>query len=44
MANKFTSKIGFRLDGPLRWQVNQALLDLRENGAYQQIYDKWFGS
>ena len=35
---------GFQLDSPLRRQVNQALLGLRENGTYQQIYDKWFGS
>ena len=35
---------GFQLDSPLRRQVNQALLALRENGTYQQIYDKWFGS
>lgn len=35
---------GFQLDSPLRRQVNQALLELRENGTYQQIYDKWFGS
>ena len=35
---------GFQLDSPLRRQVNQALLALRENGTYHQIYDKWFGS
>ena len=35
---------GFQLDSPLRRQVNQALLTLRENGAYRQIYDKRFGS
>jgi polar amino acid transport system substrate-binding protein len=35
---------GFQLDSPLRRRVNQALLELRENGTYRQIYDKWFGS
>jgi len=33
----------FQLDSPLRRKVNLALLTLRENGTYQQIYDKWFG-
>ena len=35
---------GFQLDSPLRRKVNGALLTLRENGAYQQLYDKWFGT
>jgi polar amino acid transport system substrate-binding protein len=35
---------GFQLDSPLRKRVNQALLRLRENGTYQQIHDKWFGT
>ena len=35
---------GFQLDSPLRRKVNGALLTLRENGAYQQLYNKWFGS
>ena len=35
---------GFQLDSPLRRQVNQALLTLRENGTYRQIHDKWFGT
>jgi polar amino acid transport system substrate-binding protein len=35
---------GFQLDSPLRRKVNGALLTLRENGAYQEIYNKWFGS
>jgi polar amino acid transport system substrate-binding protein len=35
---------GFQLDSPLRRKVNGALLKLRENGTYQQLYDKWFGS
>jgi polar amino acid transport system substrate-binding protein len=35
---------GFQLDSPLRRRVNGALLTLRENGDYQQIYNKWFGN
>jgi polar amino acid transport system substrate-binding protein len=35
---------GFQLDSPLRRRVNGALLTLRENGNYQQIYNKWFGN
>ena len=34
----------FPLDSPLRRQVDYASLKLRENGTYQQIYTKWFGS
>jgi polar amino acid transport system substrate-binding protein len=33
----------FQLNSPLRKKVNGALLSLRENGTYQQLYDKWFG-
>jgi polar amino acid transport system substrate-binding protein len=32
----------FRPNNPLRRQVNATLLQLREDGTYQQIYDKWF--
>ena len=32
------------LDSPLRRKINLALIALRENGTYQQIYDKWFGA
>lgn len=28
---------------PLRKRVNESLLKLRENGAYDQLYKKWFG-
>jgi polar amino acid transport system substrate-binding protein len=35
--------IVFPTDSPLRKQVNEALLALRENGRYQTIYDEWFG-
>jgi len=34
--------IVFQPNNPLRKQVNNALLALREDGTYQQIYDKWF--
>ncbi len=36
--------IVFRPNNPLRRQVNATLLRLREDGTYQQIYDKWFTS
>jgi len=28
---------------PLRKRVNEALLKLRENGTYDQLYKTWFG-
>jgi polar amino acid transport system substrate-binding protein len=34
--------IVFPRNHPLRKQVNVALLGLREDGTYQQLYDKWF--
>lgn len=34
--------IVFQPGNPLRKRVNSALLALREDGTYQQIYDKWF--
>jgi polar amino acid transport system substrate-binding protein len=34
----------FQLDSHLRRQVNHALIAMREDGTYQQIYEKWFGS
>lgn len=33
-----------QLNSPLRKKIDIALLALRENGSYQQLYDKWFGS
>jgi len=33
-----------QLDSPLRKKINLALIALRENGTYRQIYDKWFGA
>ncbi len=35
--------IMLQLDSPLRKKINRALVVLRENGTYQQIYEKWFG-
>lgn len=34
--------IVFPTDSPLRKQVNEALLALREDGTYGRLYDKWF--
>ena len=36
--------IVFQQNSPLRKQVNNVLLSLREDGTYQQLYDKWFAS
>lgn len=36
--------IVFRPNNPLRRQVNATLLTLREDGTYQRIYDRWFGT
>jgi len=33
-----------QLNSPLRRQVDHAFLVLRENGTYQQLHNKWFGS
>lgn len=32
------------LDSPLRKKIDCALLVLRENGTYQNIFQKWFGT
>ncbi len=42
--NTAPAAIMVQLDSPLRRKINLALITLRENGTYQQIYDKWFGS
>lgn len=34
----------FQLDSPLRKKVGRALIALREDGTYQQIYERRFGS
>jgi polar amino acid transport system substrate-binding protein len=31
------------VDSALREPLNEALLRLRQNGTYDQIYEKWFG-
>jgi polar amino acid transport system substrate-binding protein len=36
--------IVFQTDSHLRKEVDRALLSLRENGTYQRLEDKWFGS
>jgi polar amino acid transport system substrate-binding protein len=36
--------IVFPNKSPLRKRVNEALLKLKENGTYDQLYAKWFGS
>jgi polar amino acid transport system substrate-binding protein len=36
--------IVFQAGNPLRKQVNNSLLAMREDGSYQQIYDKWFST
>ena len=35
--------VAFPDKSPLRKQVNEALLKLKENGTYDQLYSKWFG-
>ena len=42
--NTAPAAIMVQLDSPLRRKINLALIALRENGTYQQIYDKWFGT
>lgn len=36
--------IELQLESPLRKKIDGALMALRENGTYQQIYNKWFGT
>ncbi len=36
--------IVFPQNSPYRRHVDNALLTLKENGAYQQLYDRWFSS
>ena len=42
--NTAPAAIMVQLDSPLRRRINLALIALRENGTYQEIYDKWFGT
>lgn len=34
----------FQLGSPLRRRVSSTLIAIQEDGTYQRIYDKWFGS
>ena len=36
--------IVFPEDSPLRKKVDGAILALREDGTYDQLYEKWFGT
>lgn len=42
--NSLPVAIELQLDSPLRKKIDGALIALRENGTYQQIYNKWFGT
>ena len=42
--NTAPAAIMVQLDSPLRRKINLALIALRENGTYQRIYGKWFGT
>ena len=42
--DKREAALVFPVGSPLRRQVNSVLAAIREDGAYQRIYDKWFGS
>lgn len=35
--------IALQSGSPLREQINQAILKLRESGFYDALYQKWFG-
>jgi polar amino acid transport system substrate-binding protein len=35
--------IVLQLNSPLRKKINAVLLQMREDGTYNEIYDKWFG-
>jgi polar amino acid transport system substrate-binding protein len=43
MFRKENYGIVFPSNSPLRKRVNEALLKLKENGAYDLLYMKWFG-
>ena len=34
----------FQLGDPLRRKVSSVIVALREDGTYQRLYEKWFGS
>ena len=35
--------IALKTNSPYRESINQALLEIVENGTYDEIYQKWFG-
>jgi polar amino acid transport system substrate-binding protein len=44
LFNSMPVAIELQLESPLRKKIDGALIALRENGTYQQIYNKWFGT
>jgi len=42
--NRAPVAIMVQLDSPLRRRIDVAMMKLRENGTYRQLYDKWFGA
>jgi len=42
--NRLDVGCAFALDSPWRRKVDTALLTLRKDGTYRQIYNKWFGN
>jgi ABC-type amino acid transport substrate-binding protein len=36
--------IALKYNSPYRKSINQAILNLKENGTYNRIYEQWFGS
>ena len=42
--NKAPVAFMLQWDSPLRKKLDVALIALREDGSYQQFYDKWFGA
>ena len=35
--------IGMQVDSPLRRKIDRALIAPRDDGTYQQLYNKWLG-
>ena len=36
--------ISLKKNSPLTAKINKALLDLKKNGEYDKLYEKWFGA
>ena len=36
--------ISLKKNSPLTKEINKALLDLKKNGEYEKLYEKWFGA